>query len=55
MTNQLDAAGYAPGETPESFRRASRDSLEIVAQFAGTEARRKLADAELERRRLAGR
>jgi hypothetical protein len=46
----VDANGYAPGETPDSFRRVHIDTLRFVAENAKSAARRKLAADEIERR-----
>lgn len=51
LFGQVNAAGYAPGETPESFKRVSLDTLEFVAVNARSAARRQLAIDEINRRK----
>jgi hypothetical protein len=50
LTGQVDVAGYAPGETQESFRRVNIDTLRFVADNARSAARRQLALNEIARR-----
>ena len=50
LFGQVNAEGYARGETPESFRRVSLETLQFVADNARSAARRKLATDEIERR-----
>jgi hypothetical protein len=53
LLGQVNAKGYAPGETDETFRKVHIDTLRFVADNARSEARRNLAKAEIERRKGA--
>jgi hypothetical protein len=50
LLGQVNSQGYAPGETPDSFKRVHKDTLEFVAQNATSASRRQLAKDELARR-----
>lgn len=51
LFGNVNNKGYAPGETPESFKRVSLDTLEFVAANAKSAARRQLAIDEINRRK----